>query len=112
MTVITISTVGYGEVHEMTSIGRLFTVALMLTSIGVFAYGLTTLATLVVEVQFGSMLWRRRMDKKIKALTGHNIICGYGRTGRAVCSQLSRGRKPFIVIEANPEKIERLRGMI
>lgn len=109
MTVITITTVGFGEVRELGTEGRLMTIGLMVTAVGVFAYSLSTLGSIVVEARFGSLLWRRRMDKKIKALESHYIICGYGRTGRAVCNQLALENTPFVVVEQTPELLEMLR---
>lgn len=109
MTTITMTTVGFAEVRPLSEVGRLFTIVLMLTSVGVFAYSLTTLGDMVVEMHFGSLLWRRRMDKQIKSFSNHTIICGYGRTGRAVCAQMKRSNHPFLVVENNPERIEKLR---
>jgi len=109
MTAITVSTVGFTEVHEMDVPGRLLTIVLMLTSIGVFAYVLTTLASLVVETRFSPLLWRRQMNAKIGALENHYLICGYGRTGRAVCANLSRENRPFVVIEQRPDRLEAMR---
>lgn len=108
MTVITITTVGYGEVRELGTAGRLLTIGLIITSVGVFAYSLSTLASMVVEARFGSLLWRRRMENKIKALKNHYIICGFGRTGRAVCQQLHLEKTPFIVVESVLERLERI----
>ncbi len=109
MTAITITTVGFEEVRHLDSSGRIFTILVLLTSAGVFAYSLTSLATLVLDARFGSLLWRRRMESKIKDLHNHYVICGFGRTGRSVAEQLQRGGHPFIVVEQQPEKIEMLR---
>jgi voltage-gated potassium channel len=109
MTAITISTVGFEEVRHLDAPGRVFTIFLLLSSAGVFAYTLTTLASLVLDARFGSLLWRRRMESKINELRDHYVICGFGRTGRAVAEQLTRGTHPFVVIETLPAKIELLR---
>ena len=108
MTVITLTTVGYGEVRQMGDDGHLFTILLIITGFGVVAYTATTLATMVVETQFQSMLWRRRMQKKINNLSDHYIICGYGRTGSAVCEALSGTGISFVVVETRQEKAEML----
>jgi voltage-gated potassium channel len=108
MTAITITTVGFEEVRHLDTAGRLLTIIVLLTSAGVFAYAITTLATLVLDARFGSLLWRRRMERKIEVLQDHYVICGFGRTGRAVAEQLQRGTHPFVVIENLPEKIEML----
>lgn len=109
MTAITISTVGFEEVRHLDTEGRVFTIIVLLSSAGVFAYTLTTLASLVLDARFGSLLWRRRMENRIKELRDHYVICGFGRTGRSVAEQLARGTHPFVVIEHLPEKIEMLR---
>jgi voltage-gated potassium channel len=108
MTTITITTVGYGEVRQLGTEGRILTIILTLSSVGLFAYGLTTLASLVVEVKLGTLMWRRRMENRINKVSNHYLICGYGRTGRSVCDKLEASRVPFVVLETNPEKIDLL----
>ena len=109
MTAITISTVGFEEVRHLDVAGRVLTIVVLLTSAGVFAYALTTLASVVLDARFGSLLWRRRMEGRIKELRDHYVICGFGRTGRAVAEQLARSTQPFIVVEQQPDKVELLR---
>ena len=106
MTAITITTVGFGEVHPMNGGERMFTIVLLLASMGVVAYSVTALASVVVEAQLGSMLWRRRMDKRIEAMKDHYIICGYGRTGRAVRGHLERAQAPLVVIDNRADRVE------
>lgn len=109
MATITVTTVGYGEVRQLDSVGRIFTIVLLFTSVGVFAYALSSLTSLIVEARVGQLIARRRMDKQIAALKGHFILCGFGRTGQAVKSQLVRERRPFVVIEQNPAHLHVLR---
>ena len=109
MTTITITTVGFGEVQPLDDVGRLLTVLLILASVGVFAFTLTALGGMVVEMQVGSTLIRKRMEKRIKLMHNHFIICGFGRTGQAVANQLTRAKKEFVVIKSLPEKIEAMR---
>ena len=109
MATITVTTVGYGEVHALDATGRIFTIALLFTSVGVFAYALSSLTSLIVEARVGQLIVRRRMDKQIAALKGHFILCGFGRTGQAVSSQLTRERRPFVVIEQSPAHLHTLR---
>lgn len=106
MTVITITTVGYGEVHHLQTAGRLFTIVLVMGSIGIVAYGATTIISLVMETQFRSLLWRRRMEQKIKDLKDHYIIRGIGRTGKVVCSALQGAGLPFVAVDNAPEKVQ------
>jgi voltage-gated potassium channel len=102
MATITVTTVGYGEVHALEPIGRIFTIILLFTSVGVFAYALSSLTSLIVEAQVGQLIARRRMDKRIAATKDHFILCGFGRTGQAVSTHLIREKRPFVVIESNP----------
>jgi voltage-gated potassium channel len=99
MAAITVTTVGYGEVRQLDSTGRVFTIILLFTSVGVFAYALSSLTSLIVEADLGQLIARRRMDKRIAALKGHVILCGFGRTGQAVQTALVREKQPFVVIE-------------
>ena len=109
MTTITITTVGFGEVRHMNGSERIFTIVLLLASMGVVAYTVTALASLVVESRLGSLLERRRMDKRIESLKDHFIICGHGRTGRAVRTHLERAQEPVVVVENMPDRIEVLK---
>jgi voltage-gated potassium channel len=108
MAVITVTTVGYGEVHELEPVGRVFTIILLFTSVGVFAYALSSLTSLIVDAQVGQLLARRRMDKQIAALRDHFILCGFGRTGQQVHEHLVREQKPFVVIESDPGHLHML----
>jgi voltage-gated potassium channel len=108
MAVITVTTVGYGEVRELGTAGRLFTIVLLFVSVGVFAYALSSLTTLIVEGKVGQLLARRRMDKRIAAIKDHFILCGFGRTGQAVQAHLVRENQPFVVIESDPEHLRML----
>ena len=111
MATITVTTVGYGEVHQLDSIGRVFTIILLFTSVGVFAYALSSLTSLIVEAQVGQLIARRRMDKRISLLKDHFILCGFGRTGQAVHNQLSKERKPYVVIEQDAGHLHMLREL-
>ncbi len=107
MTVITLTTTGYGEVHKLSDEGRVFTIFLMLFGIGTFAYIIREF----VSSQFEEIEKRRRkkMLKEVARLRGHAIICGYGRMGKVICEELSLKGFPFVVIEQKPECIEQLR---
>jgi len=103
MTVITISTVGYGEVHEISKIGRVFTVFLVFTGVGFCIYVAGSVVQFMVEGQIRSILGRRRLDKKIDRLKNHYIICGYGRIGRVLCKNIKRKPMDLVVIEKNKD---------
>jgi len=105
MTVITISTVGFSEVHQISKAGRLFTILLVFFGVGFSLYIAAAVVQFMVEGRIRLILGRRRLEKKINRIKNHYIVCGYGRIGRVLCRNLKR--KPFdlVVIEKNPELI-------
>jgi len=82
MTVITVSTVGFGEVHPSTDAEKLFTIFLIFTSIGIFAYVVSVITEFIANGKVFDEIKFKRMQKKIQNLKGHSIVCGYGRNGR------------------------------
>lgn len=82
MTIITISTVGYGEVHELSSAGKMFTAILILLSLGVLAYVASIITTQLFEGQLGYFLRGHKNKSRLKKMKNHVIICGYGRNGQ------------------------------
>jgi len=105
MTVITMGTVGYNEVHEISKTGRLFTVLLIFFGVGYFVYLAGVVVQFMVEGRMRAILGRRRLDKKIDRLNNHYIICGYGRIVRVLCKNLQRKPLALVVIEKNRELI-------
>lgn len=101
MTVITLTTVGYGETHELTANGRIFTILLLLVSMTTLGYAISTIASFVIEGQLNNLLRGHRMDKAISRLNEHIIVCGGGRTGRPIVNEFYKTHTPFIVIELN-----------
>jgi len=100
MTVITIATVGYGEVKPLSEIGKLFTIGVIVMGVGTAGYSLSTLTQLLVSVQLAETFGRRRVEREIAKLKNHYLVCGYGRMGRIVCRELlARGRKVVVVEE-------------
>ena len=99
MTAITLSTVGYGETHEISNAGRVFTMVLIFAGAGYFLYLASLLVQTVVEGELITILGRRKLDKAIKKLDNHYIICGYGRIGRTLCSLIREETSKIIVIE-------------
>jgi voltage-gated potassium channel len=108
MTIISMTTVGYGETQELTEAGRVFTIFLLISSIGTAGYTISTLASFIVEGEFQRILRGRRMDKRIASLGDHIILCGGGRTGIHIAEELHKTHTPFVVIEQNPNVIEQL----
>jgi voltage-gated potassium channel len=101
MTVITISTVGYGEVTELHTPGRIFTIALIIVGVGLGLYLLSVLAELLMEGRLRDILERRAMQRQIDKLDGHTIICGFGRFGSAVVEELERNTVPIAIVESD-----------
>lgn len=105
MTVITLATVGYGEVHEISPEGRLFTVVLIFLGVGFFLYVVGNVIQFLVEGRIRHVLGRRILDKQISKLKNHFIICGYGRMGRTLCGHLIQKYLDVVVIEQNPDRV-------
>jgi voltage-gated potassium channel len=105
MTVITLATVGYGEVHEISQSGRVFTVILILLGVGFFLYVFGNLAQFLVEGRIRVILGRRKLDKHIKQVKDHYIVCGYGRIGRVLSRFLVQRHMNVVVIEQDENRI-------
>nr|HID58344.1 potassium channel protein [Desulfobacterales bacterium] len=108
MTVITLSTVGYREVHSLTASGMIFTMTLILVGVGFIFYIAGNFIQFMVEGQIREILERRKLKKKIQSLRDHYIICGYGRVGRVVARELLTKPVKIVVIERDPNKIQNL----
>jgi len=109
MTAITISTVGYGEVGEMTGEAKIFTIFLIFSGLGVAGYGITSIFALFFEGQLKDAWRKRRMEYKIKELKDHYIVCGAGEVGNIVIQQFRENNLKFLVIENNQERVEELK---
>jgi voltage-gated potassium channel len=103
MTVITVATVGFQEVHPLSEAGRLFTAFLIITSFGTFAYAVTSISQYVLDGEFNQFFKDRRVSSAIEKLDGHVIICGYGRNGRQAAHVLKKHNTRFVVIEQKKE---------
>ena len=101
MTIITLTTVGYREVHELSSRGMIFTIVLLMVGVGTFLYALSAGAKIILEGELQELFGRKRLEKKIKELKGHYIVCGYGRMGKIICRELKAKNVPFFAIERN-----------
>ena len=108
MTIITLSTVGYGEVREIGPGGRVFTVLLIVFGLFTITYIVGLVAETLVAGEIRSVLGRRKVSKKIKSLRDHYIICGYGRIGSIICKGLTRKAIPLMVIEKDEHVQEEL----
>ncbi|HMB20454.1 MAG TPA: NAD-binding protein [Spirochaetota bacterium] len=108
MTMITISTVGFSEVKQLSIAGRIVTILIITSGVTISAYTIGTLLRMFIEGELRKTFGRRKMEKMIKALKNHYIICGYGRIGSLICTELKERNIPFVVIENDPSSIENL----
>ncbi|WP_417872585.1 potassium channel family protein [Xanthomarina gelatinilytica] len=107
MTVITITTVGFGEVQPLDESSKVFTILLILTSVVIVGYAISVITEYILSKNNLEGLKQRKMQKKIDNLKGHIIICGYGRNGKQAATKLMAYKKPFVVIEKNKEIAEK-----
>ena len=105
MTAITVSTVGYREVHPLSKPGEAFTVGLLISGIGTVFYTVTLLVNSIVDGGLRRSLEERRQRRMLEALQNHFIVCGYGRIGSLIAEELHRQRVPFVIVERNPERV-------
>ena len=101
MTIITVATVGYQEVHPLSVEGKVFTAFLIVTSFGTFAYAVSSITKFVIDGEFNEFFKNRKLNATIDKLSDHVIICGYGRNGRQAAQVLKKHHKRFVVIENN-----------
>ncbi|MFH0864777.1 MAG: potassium channel protein [Bacteroidota bacterium] len=101
MTVITVATVGFQELQPLSDTGKVFTMFLIITSMGTFLYAISVITTSIVDGEFRSYFKDFRVNSEIKKMKNHVIVCGYGRNGKMAAAELSSHNHPFVVIEQN-----------
>jgi len=106
MTVTTLTTVGYGEVHPLDTSGKIYAVVLILIGAGVVLYILGDMVELLIDINLG-----RRMKYRIIKLRDHQIVCGFGRTGQEVAEHFRENRIPFVVVEQDPQVVREAEDM-
>lgn len=106
MTIITVSTIGYSEVHHLSNAGRVFNIFLIGSSLTTTAFGITMLTRYVVDGEINLYFKNRRMMTAINNLDNHVILCGYGRNGKQAADTLFQHKVQFVVIEINADRIE------
>ncbi len=107
MTIITLSTVGYEEVHSLSTAGKVFSILLIIGGVGVMLYTLTAIVQYLIEGRFANIFGRRRMKEKISKLKKHVILCGYGQVGQEVARVFNDEGIPFVIIELDQEAIDK-----
>jgi voltage-gated potassium channel len=111
MAVITITTVGFGEIHPLSEVGRLFTIGLILVGFVVLGFFGSSLVELLLERVWSGNLRGKKMKKQIARLKNHHIICGYGRVGKVAAQHLFEAGASFVVIDSSPTIYEQVREL-
>ena len=110
MVIITISTVGYTEVHPQSQAGRLFTSGLIVVGVATMLYGFGVFAETLADNAFGRYRRERRLQRDLDHLRDHYIICGYGRIGTQIVAEFEDHKVPYVVIDQTEEAVERIRA--
>jgi voltage-gated potassium channel len=109
MTVITITTVGFEEVHRLDGAGQIFTITVIILGVAAFLYTFGVIVELLSGDRWQSYRRYRQMEAQLEALRRHVIVCGYGRTGKKVVAELRQRQVPYVVVELNPDPLEDVR---
>jgi voltage-gated potassium channel len=106
MTLMTLTTVGYGELHPLSSSGRVVAAALMLGGVVMVFISIGVLVDLIIKLELGDYFGRKRRERMLETLTDHYIVCGGGRVGRSVIHELRRSGVPVLLIDNDPKRVE------
>jgi voltage-gated potassium channel len=107
MTLITVSTVGYEELHPLSHAGRVFNSFLIFFGVSIMLLAVGSMTQSIIELELNQYFGRRRNKRMIDNLNDHYIVCGFGRVGRGAASELQRGGVPFLVVDKNEDRVER-----
>ncbi len=107
MTLITVTTVGYREIHDLHTAGRVFNSVLIVFGVGTIFFAIGLMTQSIIELELGEFFGKRRTKRMIDKMENHYIVCGYGRVGRAAAAEFQRDGVPLVVVDRNPDKIER-----
>lgn len=99
MTIITESTVGFSEVHPLSPEGKYFTIFLIVGSFGIFAFAISSVTSFITSGDYKKTILNQKQRQRMKNLSGHTIVCGYGRVGRRAIQDLKKHNYPFLLIE-------------
>lgn len=108
MTIITVATVGFDEVRTLSTAGRIFTIFLIITSFGTFAYAITSITQYIMDGEFRQYFKLKRLTSELEKLENHVIICGYGRNGKQAARVLKSHNQRFIVIEQKGDPVQNM----
>jgi voltage-gated potassium channel len=109
MTIITLTTVGFGEIHPLSGNGRIFTVCILLSGFGVLTYTITSGISFLMEGELDHIIRRRKMDKQLKNAKAHYIICAKAETGEYVIEEFIKTQKPVVVVTRHKELADKLK---
>jgi voltage-gated potassium channel len=114
MTLITMSTVGYAEIHPLSHAGRVFNSVLIVVGVSTIFVAIGAMTQTIIELEFGDAIGKRRNKRMIEHLKDHYIICGYGRVGRGAAEELHHAGVPFVVVDSSQDRVERamMSGML
>jgi voltage-gated potassium channel len=107
MTLITVSTVGYAEIHPLSHAGRIFNSFVIFFGVITMFFAIGAMTQSIIELELGEYFGKRRARRMIEKLEQHFIVCGYGRVGRNAALELQRSGVPFVVVDLEPERVER-----
>src|SRR5215470_6126335 len=107
MTLTTLTTVGYGEIHPLSYAGRVFNSCLIFFGVTTIFIAIGAMTQTIIELEFGDVIGKRRTKRMIDKLKDHYIICGFGRVGRGAAAELQHAGVPFVVVDIAPERVER-----
>ncbi len=105
MSIITITTVGFGEVHPLTSAGKIFTIVFLLSGVVFYAMAINGIVRIIIDYRFKETMGQIRMNRRIENMKDHYVICGGGRMAYAIAGELDHAGVEFIFVEKNPESI-------
>lgn len=111
MTIITLGTIGYGETHDLSQAGRIFTIFLIVFGLGSAASVLNSFATLLLDNKLNHFLGRKAMDSELKKIKDHVILCGLGQIGMIIALKLQEKNIPFVVIEHDQGEIDKMQQL-
>jgi voltage-gated potassium channel len=109
-TVITVTTVGFGETHKFDNGQKIFTIVLIVTGVGTAAYTFSVMVETLVEGYLADEFGRRRMERQIREMRGHVVLCGWGRVGQAIARYLLTSNDDVVVVDSSAERIATVDG--